>query len=514
MPQGRDTLEVFDFGLLLQALSQSLKVGALRVRSRLGEKYIYFSRGKLKAIYTRRSRIRIGRILYNLRVIEKKDLKQVVDDQEAGKVDLPLGEELLARGLVSQENLDAAVRYQMMEELLEIFYWKDYSYEFISGAPERSIQSISDDLTRVGGSQDINDLLLNVSRIIDDMEKFNRVIPSVRDVYELTVNPEEYWAREGRSPQLYQLLTIIDGQRDLREILRDMRMNRFAVIELLCRLRVEGIIRPKNSFELLMLGENNLKVFSPEKLERIYQRVRELGVEGFDVSLKLASVNRELGKHQKAAELYVEHAEKALADGESKKAEEGARRAVELFPGSAVMRELLTRVLEKLGMRDELLVELRELAAIHRRDGERVMEEAALQRALVLDPESEGLLTVSAEAHLATGNGRLAARDLFTLAGIRKEKGDDTGAEEALHGAVRAVPGSIRFRNALAGHLAQRGDLEAASKELRILVSTIKDRCALSGRSPQTALRAIRARLEALELQASDASVLLADAFA
>ena len=38
----------------------------------------------------------------------------------------------------------------------------------------------------VGGDQDVGDLLLHVSRIIDEIEKFNQVTPSLRDVYELT----------------------------------------------------------------------------------------------------------------------------------------------------------------------------------------------------------------------------------------------------------------------------------------------------------------------------------------
>ena len=264
MPEGTDSLEVFDFGLLLQALSQSLRVGALRVTGLQGEKYIYFSRGKVKAIYTRKSKVRIGKILYNLRVIGKKELKDVIDDQAAVRVTQPLGDELVARGLIRQDALDAAIRYQMTEELLEIFYWKDYSYEFISGPAERSLKGLSEDFARVGGSQNVGDLLLNVSRIIDDMEKFNRIIPSVRDIYELTVDPQDYLERQGGSNRLFELLGLIDGQRDLREILNEMRMNRFDVVELLCRMRTAEIIRPKNGLELLLLGENQRTVFPPE----------------------------------------------------------------------------------------------------------------------------------------------------------------------------------------------------------------------------------------------------------
>ncbi|MEN8150589.1 MAG: DUF4388 domain-containing protein, partial [Planctomycetota bacterium] len=136
--QGRSSLDVFDFGVLLQALAGSLKVGSLRVVSGSKEKYIGLNRGTIDAIYTTRSRFRLGRILYNMRCIEMETLEKVLAGQKSGELSGPIGKVLVECEHISQEDLDAALHYQLVEELLEIFYWSDVGYEFYSVPPEQA----------------------------------------------------------------------------------------------------------------------------------------------------------------------------------------------------------------------------------------------------------------------------------------------------------------------------------------------------------------------------------------
>ena len=242
--------------------------------------------------------------------------------------------------------------------------------------------------------------------------------------------------------------------------------------------------------------------------------MRELGLDGFDVTLKLAEVNEQLGRLERAAELFVEHAEDCLEKGESEKAEECSRRAVDLFPESTANREVLARVLEARDDPQALAVELRELASIHRREDQRQAEESVLCRALGIEREDASLLAESAEARHALGRTREAAQDLFALAAVKRDDGDDAGAEEALERAVEMAPSSIRFRNALVGQLVRMGKEEEAGEELCAILGTLEGRSAVSGRSPIRGLRAVRSRARSLELNASAVAVPLAEAYA
>ena len=492
-PGRGSTLEVFDLGVLLQALAQSLKVGTLRVSSRFGEKYICFEQGRVQAILTKRARIRLGRILHNQRVVEKAQLREIFEEQKAGRVRLNIGDELLRRGVITAADLAAAVRYQMIEELLEVFYWKDYSYEYIAGHPEQSLPNLSDDFTKVGGSHSVHDLLISVAEIIDQMAKFNQVLPSVRDIYQLTVDPDDYLDRQGRTPHLIELLNLIDGARDIRDLLRDMRMHRFDVMELLCRLRVEGIIRPLNAIELLLLGENQKKVFSPEKLARVYERVQGLGVDGFDVSYRLAEVHETLGNREKACGHFTDHATKALAKGDRGAAEDGARRALALDPDSTSLRRTLAKILEGQGRTEALVEVLRSLAAILRERGEYAEEEEVLARAIELRPGDEALLSARAAALGALGRSREAGAVYGHLARVRREAGDAEGALAAFGASACADPFALGRRREWVDLLVREGVLGRAAREAEALVGLIGDRCARSGHDPVPAFRALYA---------------------
>ncbi len=511
MAEGTDTLRVFDFGLLFQALAQSLKVGVLKVMSRQGEKFLHFSRGRLKAVYTRRSKIRLGRVLFNMRAIEQADLARVLEEQRAGKFRRPLGEELLARGLVSRENLAAAVLHQMTEELLEIFYWREYSYEFFSGPVERVLEQLKPEYTRVGGDQDVQELLLNVSRIVDEIEKFNRITPSLRDIYELAADPEEILAGSDPDGGLTDILRLVDGQRDIRDIIRDMRMNRFEVLELLCELRTQGWIRPKNAFELLMLAENQRRALPPEKLVRIYERVRELGVEGFDVTLRLAQVHAEAGNGTLAADFYEKHARNCLAEGDYAGAESSARRAVELSPDSLPRRGLLVTALGALSRAEEEVAELLAMADLSRRAGDHREETVALGLAMVLRPDDAGLLDRYAEALAGQGRARAAAGALLSLARRRGETGDRAGAEQALRRATGLRPRAPRARLRLVEHLLRGGQVTEAAEEARLLVPLMAEVCGRRARKPDRHLLGLARRLRAQGLRDLEVTLLIAE---
>ena len=55
--KGQDSLRLLDFGVLLQALSNNLKVGVLAVRSGKREKFLHLDRTNLRCVYTVRPRV-------------------------------------------------------------------------------------------------------------------------------------------------------------------------------------------------------------------------------------------------------------------------------------------------------------------------------------------------------------------------------------------------------------------------------------------------------------------------
>ena len=56
---GLDSLDLFDFGILLQALSSNMKVGMLSVRGESRVKYLQLARTRLVAMYVEKPKVSI-----------------------------------------------------------------------------------------------------------------------------------------------------------------------------------------------------------------------------------------------------------------------------------------------------------------------------------------------------------------------------------------------------------------------------------------------------------------------
>ncbi len=508
---GTTSLDVFDFGLLLQALAQSSKVGTLRVVSGTREKYIHIDRGRVEAVYTRRSRFRICRILYNMHVVEMEDLRSVLEEG-SGADGKPLGEVLVEKGLVSEADLQAALHYQMLEELVEVFHWKDLTYEFFGGPPEKAVGPSIRELTRVGGGSDADSVLLEVTKILDDIENFNRTTPSLKDVYEAGVDARSYVEREGLPAHVAGLIELIDGVRDIGEVLREMRLNRFEVMEILRRMREEGLTRPKNALELLMLAENRRDSLPPKKLIRLYERVAELGLDGFDLSLRLAELYEKTGEREKAAACYLEHAGRMSAEGEAEKARAAAEKAVALVPGSPAARHRLSRILLDLDLEEEAARELQRIAGIHLGRGEPAKAEQAVGSALRILPGDESLLEDRIDILASLGRTREAVGACRALSRLRCDRRDLDGAGRILRRALEIAPSSLGARSALVGLLEVSGDRAGAAAEVGELVPVILARTRSRPRRAARLLDVLAGRLSKLRQEGATAAVRIADA--
>jgi tetratricopeptide (TPR) repeat protein len=509
---GLSSLDLFDFGGLLQALAQSLRVGTLRVKSGSREKYIYLNRGQVEAVYTPRSMYRVGRILYNMKALELDELREVLESQQSGCEDGQLGELLLRRKLIEEGDLEAALRYQVVEEVIEIFYWKDVRYEFFPGPLSDVLEERVEEFTRVGGTQDAGGMLLQVTKILDDVEQFNKIAPSLKDIYQVVEDVDDYLASEGRPEYLQSLLKLIDGCRDVGELLREMRMNRFEVMERFCSLRHDGVIRPLNAFELFMLAENLREDIPADKRCRIYERVAELGVDGFDITLRLAQCYEELGEGDKAADCFLEHSRSLIEAGDIDAAETAAARAVTLAPKSTDARWFHVGVLRRMEMDEAAAAALFELARIHRSRKEHAKAEDALLAALSIRPDSERLALARIEVLTDLGERSHAASIWVEVSKAREAERDLDGAHAALQEAVKLCPGSLRIHNAQANLLALSGDREGAAASIGSMIPIVIEK---TGERPERTLRILRSfrrRLKELKVPDSPTAIALAEA--
>lgn len=468
---GFDSLDLFDFGVLLQALSANLKVGVLAVRSGSREKFLELDRNRLTRVLTATPRVSLEKVLYNQRAVEKHDLLAAHQHLQANPGDGPLGEHLVRAGRITQRQLILAKRYQLVEEVLELFYWKNIGFEFYTG--DRARQLTQSGVKSIGTPSQIERILLSCSKIIDDIAKFNAVTPSLRDVYDLQIDSLERLEELVPDPHERELALLIDGVRDMREVLRDMRMNRYEVLELFCAFRQRGFIRPKNAFELLMLAENRRGEFSLAKRCRVLERVNELGVEGFQILRPLAEVYEGMGQRRKATGCYVREARSCLAQGAFEPGLDSITRALALSPQDPELRELEIELLQALDRDADAATAFLQLAETRQESGDGPGAVLAMRAAARLNPND-----ATCWWHLSTlleSLGRVyPAAACIRRAGDRmRDAGDLASAEEAYRIAVGLCPDATSPRFRLAHVLHARGRDDLAVQVLAELVDRV-----------------------------------------
>ncbi len=463
-PEGSRSLDVFEFGTLLQVLAQSNKAGTLRVSSGSRLKLVSLEGGRITRILTARSRFRIGRILYNLGAVEIEELKEALGEIQSSEE--PIGEALLARNLITQPELDAALEFQMVEELLDVFHWKDLDFEFYEGDTEQEGFAGTEDLTSVGAPRDAQSLLLEVTRVLDETDKYRTATPSMHDVYESVGDPVVYLDQEGAPQREKDTTLLLDGVRDLSEVVRDARMTRFEVRGLFYRLKSAGIIRSKNAFELLMLAENQQDSLSATKRVRLLERAMELGLEGFDLAHRLAEIYVEMGDGARAAARFLESARDMIRRGNHAAACESVTKAVQADPANTVVREFRARLLSENQADEEMVAEVLETAELHSQAGRPAEADRMLRAALTRVPDHEGLLLARVDILRSLGNTRLASSSALALARRQEENQNPQGALTAIRRAVGIAPESFRARTAHIELLLRMGDRTTAASEV------------------------------------------------
>ena len=146
----------------------------------------------------------------------------------------PLGEMLLAEGLITPHDLFAALVAQVENKLIALFTWREGNYSFTEGAwDQRDIPPITVDLTRLilRGVRDT----VRADRIEAELRKY-RSFPLLRahmdaDLVSLFTDPRES-----------ALVAMIDGRRTLGDILERAALDQSRALQMIYSLLQLGLI--------------------------------------------------------------------------------------------------------------------------------------------------------------------------------------------------------------------------------------------------------------------------------
>jgi hypothetical protein len=221
---------------VFQLLDLSRKTGVLRVSSDLrdDEGVLYFDRGRVTQAMIRSKSMPVELALRQAGRISDDDLAMARSQLPEGRADV--ADALVRAGAISQRELERHYRLQLESAVFELMSWNEgfFSFEELPSdqMPHDSRISVSTEA-----------LLMEGARRIDEWSRIADVIPDLDVILELAPFENDH---EGAAldllPHEWQVLTMIDGERDLRGIAVSLGRDEFEVAKIAYGLTTTGIV--------------------------------------------------------------------------------------------------------------------------------------------------------------------------------------------------------------------------------------------------------------------------------
>ena len=294
---------------VFQLLDLSRKTGALRVTSdlRSDEGNVLFDGGKVIYASIRSNPTSIERILRQAGKIGDADLAAA-----AALPDQPgqgLGDRLVLARVITQKELERQLRMAIENVIFELMSWREGFFSFEEG----SVAGVDVD-ARIRISTE--SLLMEGARRIDEWSRIADKVPSLSVVPVLAPVDDDRASVLDLLPHEWEVLMMIDGERDLRGIAGSLGSSEFDIARIAYGLLTTGVVvlRPSERMSVHMMaavedaaselarGREALIGGRPEEALSEARRLIEAGADSTEVRLLAAKALTRLSRHQDAVD--------------------------------------------------------------------------------------------------------------------------------------------------------------------------------------------------------------------
>jgi tetratricopeptide (TPR) repeat protein len=361
---------------LFQTLAQNRQEGVLTLSSRGRSHRVHFSKEGVTLLDPAVSgRRRLGEILISAGLVTESDITAALRDQ--AKTKKFLGEVLVERGQVNQEQLDNILSMQVEEEIYELFRIEGGLFEFSEGSPDAS----PDRTVAHPRPLPVDHVILEAARRLDEWGQIQQQIPSLDDVYVAQVDPSAVAEDEECHPVLLRL----DGRHDVRDVADALLASPFTIAKILARLVESGAARACRPDELYASAQLLIGAGSKQRALKLLHRLTA-SESAASYNNEVAEMYKAAGDSKSAAKTRLRVAQEARAAGRDDEARHQLETALREWPGSSAVLEPLVAVLRDLGEGQAELRYVSELADVLTEAGASEGALKAMERVLELAP--------------------------------------------------------------------------------------------------------------------------------
>jgi hypothetical protein len=188
----------------------------------------------------------LGVLLLKAGKATKAQLREAAGAQRRGDK-RRLGEILIAQGAVTRRDVERYMRLQIETVVFELFSWKEGSFSFTDGD---SVDVTDDAAVRVS----IGSLLMEGARRIDEWSRMADRVPDALLVATLAPLGDGPESGIDLRPNEWEVLTMIDGERSLRDIASSLGVSEFDVARTVYGMMSTGLLEAGEPAEAMSNG--------------------------------------------------------------------------------------------------------------------------------------------------------------------------------------------------------------------------------------------------------------------
>jgi tetratricopeptide (TPR) repeat protein len=320
-----------------------------------------------------------------------------------------LKEALRAIATFDEDRFDAAVQAAVKEEVILLFSWREASFVFEEGRPQNGLFDKEQLDSNV--SLDPHVVIVEAARRVDEWDAIAHQIRSENDIF----LPAKALPEEGTVPAWREVVSRLDGTRDVRTLIRELPLSRFETLRHLAALCEQGLIVRAEPAQLCALARAAEEAKDAGRAVRLLEAALAMDPAHLEARHELIRLYERTGKRPEAAGEYKRLGQSQEAAGDPQGALESYGKASGLVPYDVEALERIAAIHEKGDGKEYMRAGLRLAEALSTQS---LLEEAlaVYKKLLSHDQESVVLRESIAATYIKLHESKPAARELIFLA--------------------------------------------------------------------------------------------------
>lgn len=241
-------LKTISFADLLQLISTSGKTGVLSifrpkgsVSGNIQKKEIHFFNGNIVYASSFGSEDELlGKLVLRKRKISKADLDKAVSIQKVSKK--RLGTVFVEMGVLDKEEVVECLEYQIREIIHNLFGWDSGGFVFLEGE-QPSTNQINTEINTIN-------MVMEGTKRIDEWNQIKSCLPADDVILKVVTDPKIKSTQVSVNLDDLQTLVLINGERNIGEILESSSIGEFSTSKAICNLMTLGVVQKGGKKEL------------------------------------------------------------------------------------------------------------------------------------------------------------------------------------------------------------------------------------------------------------------------